>query len=80
MFGFEGTEVAMLSTFNAGRTQLHLEASYGNVDGVERLLAAGVAVDAVDNEGLSLRTVEIVHQKLRNCFLFSAVVVLQNFG
>ena len=34
-----------------GQTQLHIEASYGDDAAVERLLASGVAADAVDNEG-----------------------------
>ena len=38
------------------RHQLHIEASYGDDAAVERLLASGVAADAVDNEGLSLGT------------------------
>ena len=56
-----------------GQTQLHIEASYGDVAAVERLLAAGVAVDAVDNEGFGLGTVEIAQQITK----LSAVVVLR---
>ena len=70
--GFEGAESMDIVMQRhgqppRGQTQLHLEASYGDVAAVERLLAAGVAADAVDNEGFGLGTVEIVQQITKLC-------------
>jgi len=50
---FKGSvhEHVALAVDDKGQTELHRDASYGLFAGVERLLAAGAAVDAVDNEG-----------------------------